>query len=135
MVGLHILHGFQQAVERAAAEIAAVERNQAALGSDQCRSDAKFSVGDARSVAFGLVQLLNVLAVLIYGLYTVTGGSSHEGRVVPVLLVNAAMLLLCSMGSAIKRRRDLDFRAWIIALAMLWWAVPWVLVKVALEMG
>jgi hypothetical protein len=134
----------------------------------------------ARFVAFGLLPLVNVVALLIYGLYAATGGSSREGRVIPALLVIAAVLLPCSMGSAIKRGRDLGFRALITLLAflvaftfapavlfllgymalarpklqdnpfgppapaaglglwplaLLWWALPWVLLKMAVEMG
>ncbi|MFT3817389.1 MAG: DUF805 domain-containing protein [Rubrivivax sp.] len=70
-----------------------------------------------RFVALGLVPAVNAVALLIYGLYASTAGSRKEGGLIPAIAALAALLLLCTAASAIKRGRDLGYRAVITVIA------------------
>ena len=60
---------------------------------------------------FGMVPLLNALALLLYGLNLATSGSGGTERAVPVLLVLAAAGLLALGVAVVKRGRDLGWKA------------------------
>lgn len=70
-----------------------------------------------RFIAFGLLPAVNALALLLYGLYATTGGSSKEGGLIPAIVVLAAALLLWSLAAAVKRGRDLGVHAAVTVLA------------------
>jgi len=73
-----------------------------------------------RFFAFGLVSVLNVLGLLLHGLYLSTGGARGLLRGteanVPVVLVIAAICLLVAGTAAVKRGRDLGWPA-LVTLA------------------
>lgn len=70
-------------------------------------------------VAFGLLPVLNALALLIQGLNLSTHGMGNTGRSLVVILVAAGVSLLCAAVSAIKRGRDLGYPPLTAALAIL----------------
>lgn len=70
-------------------------------------------------VAFALLPVLNVAALLIQGLNLSTHGMGNTGRSLVVILVAAAVSLLCAAVSAVKRGRDLGYPALTTSLAIL----------------
>ncbi|HVY07714.1 MAG TPA: DUF805 domain-containing protein [Burkholderiales bacterium] len=62
-------------------------------------------------LAFGLLPALNVVALLVRGLYISTSGNYGEGKTIPILVILVALILLASMVAAIKRGYDLDISA------------------------
>lgn len=70
-------------------------------------------------VAFGLLPVLNAVALLIQGLNLSTHGTGNTGRSLVVILVAAAVSLLCAAVSAVKRGRDLGYPALTTSLAIL----------------
>jgi len=66
-----------------------------------------------RFVAFGLVNVFNVLGLLLHGLNLSTGGARGLLRgseaSLPVLLVIAALCLLLAAMAAVRRGRDLGW--------------------------
>lgn len=67
--------------------------------------------GRLQFFVFGVLPVLNVLALLLRGLVLSTGGSSNTERALVVILVAALVSLACAGSSAIKRGRDLGFTA------------------------
>lgn len=61
--------------------------------------------------AFGLMPKVNVVALLIRGLYISTSGNYGEGKTIPILVLVAGLILLGSMVAAVKRAYDLDVSA------------------------
>lgn len=70
-------------------------------------------------VAFGLLPVLNAVALLIQGLNLSTHGMGNTGRSLVVILVAAAVSLLCAAVSAVKRGRDLGYPTLTTSLAIL----------------
>ncbi|MET0310916.1 MAG: DUF805 domain-containing protein [Burkholderiaceae bacterium] len=56
--------------------------------------------------AWGLLPLVNVLALLLHGLNLSTRSTDGSGRVIPALLVIAGIVVLTSFIAAIPRGRD-----------------------------
>lgn len=69
-------------------------------------------------VAFGLLPVLNAVALLIQGLNLSTHGMGNTGRSLVVILVAAAVSLLCATVSAVKRGRDLGYPTLTTSLAI-----------------
>jgi len=69
-------------------------------------------------VAFGLLPVLNAVALLIQGLNLSTHGMGNSGRSLVVILVAAAVSLLCATVSAVKRGRDLGYPTLTTSLAI-----------------
>jgi uncharacterized membrane protein YhaH (DUF805 family) len=65
--------------------------------------------GRSQYFAFGILPVLNVAALLIYGLEVSTSGSYGEGETIPVLVVLAGLSLLLSPIAGVKRGRDLGW--------------------------
>jgi len=59
-------------------------------------------------VAFGVLPMLNTLALLIRGLYISTGSNYAEGKTIPALVVLAALCLLGALVAAVRRGYDLN---------------------------
>ena len=70
-------------------------------------------------VAFGLLPVLNAVALLIQGLNLSTHGMANTGRSLVVILVAAGVSLLCAAVSAVKRGRDLGYPTLTASLAIL----------------
>lgn len=64
-----------------------------------------------RFLVFGVVPALNAIGLLLYGLGLATSGSGGTERAVPLLLVLAGGLLLATCVAAVKRGRDLGWKA------------------------
>jgi hypothetical protein len=71
----------------------------------------------SRFVAFGVLPAINALALLLHGLALSTHGTGGSGRAVPAIAVLAIICLLFTLGSAIKRGRDLGWHAGLTLLA------------------
>lgn len=69
--------------------------------------------------AFGLLPVLNAVALLIQGLNLSTHGMGNTGRSLVVILVAAGVSLLCAAVSAVKRGRDLGYPTLTASLAIL----------------
>jgi uncharacterized membrane protein YhaH (DUF805 family) len=67
--------------------------------------------GRLRFLIFGVVPALNTIGLLLFGLGLATNGSNGTERAVPVLIALAAVLLFAAGLAAIKRGRDLGWRA------------------------
>ena len=67
----------------------------------------------ARFIAFGIVPLLNVIALLLYGLGLATHGRGGAAASLPVLVVLAGAIVLVVPWAAVKRGRDLGWSAWV----------------------
>lgn len=72
-----------------------------------------------RFFAFGILPLLNVLALLLYGLVLATRGRGGAAASLPLLLVVAGVVLLLVAWAAVQRGRDLGWSAWVSFAAML----------------
>ena len=70
-------------------------------------------------VAFGLLPVLNAVALLIQGLNLSTHGMGNTGRSLIVILVAAGVSLFCAAVSAVKRGRDLGYPTLTTSLAIL----------------
>lgn len=64
-------------------------------------------------VAFGVLPVLNTVAMLIYGLDLATGGAGGAERSIPALLVLALVSAVVALVAAVKRGRDLGWSPWI----------------------
>lgn len=64
-----------------------------------------------RFFAFGVLSLVNVLALLLHGLGLATRGRGGEATSLPVLLVLAGLGLLAALHAAVRRGRDLGWPA------------------------
>jgi hypothetical protein len=71
------------------------------------------------SVIVNMLPVLNAVALLIQGLNLSTHGTGNTGRSLVVILVAAAVSLLCAAVSAVKRGRDLGYPALTTSLAIL----------------
>lgn len=71
----------------------------------------------SRFIAFGLLPICNVLALLLHGLVLSTGVSGGAGASIPALLVLALVNALIAMVATIKRGRDLAWPAWLTVVA------------------
>lgn len=67
---------------------------------------------------FGLLPVLNALALLARGLNLSTHGTGNTGRSLVVILIGALMSVLCSAISAVKRGRDLGYQPLATALGV-----------------
>lgn len=63
--------------------------------------------------AFGILSLLNVFALLLYGLGLATHGRGGAAASLPLLVVLAVVALLVVPWAAVKRGRDLGWPAWV----------------------
>lgn len=70
-----------------------------------------------RFFAFGVLQGLNVIVLLLYGLHLATRGTGDAGHSLPLLLGLAAFCLAAVANAAIKRGRDLGWEAVVTLLA------------------
>lgn len=66
----------------------------------------------SRFIAFGLLSLLNVLALLLHGLNLATHGRGGAAASLPLLVLLAIALLCVTLWAAIKRGHDLGWSAW-----------------------
>ena len=64
-----------------------------------------------RFFVFGVMPMLNAIGLLLFGLGLATNGSSGTERAVPFLLVLAGGLLLATCVAAVRRGRDLGWKA------------------------
>lgn len=86
-----------------------------------------------RFFAFGVLSIVNVLALLLYGLDLATRGSGGAGDSLPVLIVLAGLWLLVALHAAVRRGRDMEWSAlqtvaiFVVALGF----GPFVLVLIA----
>lgn len=64
-----------------------------------------------RFVAFGLLPLLNVVALLLHGLGLATHGRGGAAASLPLLVVLAILVLLTLPWAAVRRGRDLGWPA------------------------
>ena len=67
----------------------------------------------ARFFAFGILPLLNVVAMLLYGLQLATHGRGWTAAALPLLVVLAFLVLLIVPWAAVKRGHDLGWPAWV----------------------
>ena len=63
-------------------------------------------------VAYGVLNLLNAIALLIYGLGLATHGTGGASDAIPVLIIVAAICLLSALVALVKRGYDLGRPAW-----------------------
>lgn len=70
-------------------------------------------------LAFGLLPLLNTVALLVHGLNLSTHGRGSTGRALVVILAAGLVSLLCAAVSAVKRGRDLGYETWAATLILL----------------
>jgi hypothetical protein len=73
----------------------------------------------SRFVAFGVLPILNLLGLLLYGLMLSTSSTGGAGRSIPTLLVIAGICALIALAATIKRGRDIGWPAW--QTAILFW--------------
>jgi uncharacterized membrane protein YhaH (DUF805 family) len=66
----------------------------------------------SRFLAFGVLPVLNVVGILLYGLDMATRGTGSEDSI-PALLGIAALCLLLAMLAAIRRGHDVGWSAWL----------------------
>lgn len=64
-----------------------------------------------RFLVLGVVPALNAIGLLLFGLGLATNGSAGTERAIPLLLVLAGGLLLATCVAAVKRGRDLGWKA------------------------
>lgn len=77
-----------------------------------------------RFLMLGLLPLLNVLALLLYGLGLATHGSRGGAEdYLPLIVVIAGILLLIAIPAIVRRGRDIGFPAWGTVL-VLWFTGP-----------
>ena len=67
--------------------------------------------------AFGVLQAVNVLGLLLYGLDIATRGLAGGKAPLPALIGLAGFCLLMAMAAAVKRGRDLGWAAWMTVVA------------------
>jgi hypothetical protein len=65
-----------------------------------------------RFIAFGILPLLNIVALLLYGLDLSTRGRGGAAASLPLLLGLAAGLVVVVLWAVIKRGHDRDWAAW-----------------------
>ncbi len=73
----------------------------------------------SRFFAFGVLPILNLLGLLLYGLMLSTSSTGGAERPIPVLLVIAGICALIALAATIKRGRDIGWPAW--QTAVLFW--------------
>lgn len=71
----------------------------------------------SRFLAFGVLQALNAIGLLLYGLGLATHGTGGAGRSLPVLIVLAVVCLLMALVAAVRRGRDVGWPAWMTVVA------------------
>ncbi len=71
-----------------------------------------------RYFAFGVLQAVSAVAMLLYGLGLATHGTGGPARSIPFLVVLAALCLLASTIASIKRGRDLGWKPVVTFLAL-----------------
>jgi uncharacterized membrane protein YhaH (DUF805 family) len=67
----------------------------------------------SRFLAFGVLPVLNIVGLLLYGLNLATSGAGGAEDAIPALLVMAALCLLLAMLAAIRRGHDVGWSAWL----------------------
>lgn len=74
--------------------------------------------GRDRYLLYGVLQAVNAIALLLFGLQVSTAGGPGSGNSIPVLVGLVALCLLVVAVASVKRGRDLGLQAWITGVLL-----------------